>query len=340
MMNLHRLRLLRELKLRGTIAAVAEALSYTPSAVSQQLSLLENETRVKLLEPHGRRVQLTAQGQILADHVGVIMQQLEVAEADLARSLTSIVGTVRIASFQTAVISLIPWVLDDLSERHPSLKVLVNEIQPDGALSALAARDHDLVIGEEYPGVPLPRHSDIDRQDLTRDPLQLVSAERWANADSRFVDLHDAPWVMEPHGNAARQWAMCVCREAGFEPDVRYESSDLLVQQRLVETGHAVALLPGLLWANQPTDLQIVVPPGAPHRIIFTAVRRGAELRPDVRAVRQALARAYALVTGAQPGKPGDNLRTPNRRSPEPESRYSVTTGSPSWDDNRPFQMF
>ncbi len=100
--DLHRLRLLRELKLRGTLAAVASALSYGPSSISQQLSQLEAEAGVRLLEPVGRRVRLTEQAEILVAHTEAVLERLEHAEADIATSLTDLTGTLRIASVQTA----------------------------------------------------------------------------------------------------------------------------------------------------------------------------------------------------------------------------------------------
>lgn len=296
-MNLHRLRLLREFELRGTIAAVAEALSYTPSAVSQQLALLEREVGTPLLRPIGRRVQLTHAGEILVAHAALLLSQVELAEAELARSRGEVGGTVRAAAFQTATMTLIPIVLDLLAERHPALRLLVSEIHPDDALSALAAHDFDLVIGEEYPGVLLPRDPNIHREELAQDPLYLVCSPSRDCTARQLTDFAAHPWVMEPEGNAARQWAVATCRAAGFEPDVRYESSDLLVHRRLVGTGHAVALVPGLLWGGQPADLRVLEPPGGPTRTIFTAVRNGAEGSPALRALRVALAEAVRQVS-------------------------------------------
>ena len=108
MLDLRRLRLLRELGRRGTITAVAKALSYSPSAVSQQLTALEKETGVRLLEPAGRRVRLTAQADLLIAHTEVLLEEMERAEAALAQSLNETVGTLRLAAFQTAVLALVP----------------------------------------------------------------------------------------------------------------------------------------------------------------------------------------------------------------------------------------
>src|SRR5690554_1370080 len=119
MLDLRRLRLLRELKLRGTLASVASALAYSPSAVSQQLALLEKEAGVKLLVPTGRRVQLTPQAEILVEHTTRMLEQLELMEAEMNRSLNEVSGRVRMAVFQSAALGIVPQALSSLSTRFP-----------------------------------------------------------------------------------------------------------------------------------------------------------------------------------------------------------------------------
>ncbi|MET7354990.1 LysR substrate-binding domain-containing protein [Streptomyces mirabilis] len=308
MFDLHRLRLLRELKHRGTLAAVAAALSYSPSSVSQQLSQLEAEVGVRLLEPVGRRVRLTAQAEILVAHTEAVLEQLERAEADLATSLTDLTGTLRIASFQTAALTLVPGALSLLRSLHPGLRVHVTQMPPEMALSALQARDFDLVIAEEYPGDPNPRPAELEQEDLLDDPLHLAlpaSAGDTAGSSptASLRSLADHPWAMEPEGTAARHWAMTLCRTAGFEPDVRFETTDLLIHLRLVERGHAAALLPDLMWNGQtPTVALRPLPTGRQTRRIFTAVRRGRSQHPAIQACRHALRRAVTEAAAADSG--------------------------------------
>jgi DNA-binding transcriptional LysR family regulator len=287
MLDLRRLRLLRELARRGTIAAVAEALSYSPSAVSQQLATLEKETGVRLLEPAGRRVRLTAQADLLVAHTEVLLEEMERAEAALARSLNETAGTLRVAAFQTAVLALVPHALSQLEPQYPSLRVEVTELEPEVALPALVAGEFDLVLGEEYPGFPLPRPRETERHDLLTDELRLITPARWS--ERSLPGLASRPFVMEPVGTTAREWATAVCREAGFEPDARYTSTDLQIHLRLVESGLAAALLPDLSGASDRPD---VIPHrlrGRPRRQIFTTVRRGAARHPKVQAFTAAL---------------------------------------------------
>ncbi|MEU1784629.1 LysR substrate-binding domain-containing protein [Streptomyces sparsogenes] len=312
MFDLHRLRLLRELKHRGTLAAVAAALSYAPSSVSQQLSQLEAEVGVRLLEPVGRRVRLTEQAEILVAHTEAVLERLERAEADIATSLTDLTGTLRVASFQTAALALVPTALGLLRDLHPRLRVHVTHMEPERSLPALQARDFDLVIAEEYPGNPNPRPAGLEQEDLLDDPLHLAlpaPADRPEATSggplAALRSLADRPWVMEPEGTAARHWAMTLCRNAGFEPDVRFETTDLLLHLRLVEQGHAAAFLPDLVWNAQPPSVTLrPLPRGHRTRRIFTVVRRGRSRHPAILACRDALLRAVGLRSGQAGGTP------------------------------------
>ncbi len=296
MFDLHRLRLLRELSHRGTLAAVAAALSYSPSSVSQQLSLLESEVGVRLLEPVGRRVRLTAQAEILVAHTEAVLERLERAEADIASSLTDLTGTLRLASFQTAALSLVPTTLTLLRDAHPHLRVELTQMEPEQALPALLARDFDLVIAEEYPGGPGHRPSELEQDVLCDDALRLAPP---ADTDARTLSALAAhPWIMQPEGTPARRWAVTLCRDAGFEPDVRYESSDPLLHLRLAEQGLAAALLPDLLWHDRSPSVPLhTLPSGWNARRILSVVRQGGSRHPAVAACRHALRRACGETT-------------------------------------------
>ncbi|MDI9933685.1 LysR substrate-binding domain-containing protein [Rhodococcus sp. IEGM 1354] len=291
MLNLHRMRLLVELSRRGTIGQVAEALSYSASTVSQQLGQLENEAGVPLLEQVGRRVRLTNAGELLVRHAEGILQQVERAQAALAATRSDIVGEVRVATFQTAAMTLIPRVLEEMNVRHPDLTLYLTEIQPDSATSALQAGEFDLILGEEYPGYDQPQISGIDRKMLFEDPMRIYVADKWKpNRDRKeLADFADVPWILEPKGKPARDWAETACRAAGFVPRVRFESADLLVLARLAETGHGATLLPDLVWDGYRPQAQFVSIASKPARQVYTAVRTGAEARPVLVELRNIL---------------------------------------------------
>jgi DNA-binding transcriptional LysR family regulator len=294
MLDLRRLRLLRELKMRGTLAAVAEALSFSPSAVSQQLAQLEAEVGVPLLTKSGRRVQLTPQGEILVEHTHHLLERIELAEAEMLASLTAVSGTVRMAVFQSAALGIVPQALTMFGADYPELRIEVTQREPESAILSVWARDFDLVIAEEYPGHAAPQHADLHREELCTDALRLaVPPGRVIRSLSEAAEL---PWVMEPRGTASRHWAEQLCRLAGFEPDVRFETADLQAHIRFVESGNAAALLPDLVWAGGSASVTLVELPGDPRRTVFTAVREASRSRSSILACREVLRRSVEFL--------------------------------------------
>ncbi len=144
MLDVRRLRLLRELARRGTIAAVAEALAFSPSAVSQQLGVLEREAGLPLLERTGRRVRLTPAGQNLVLHAEAVLERLERADADLAAARGGLSGALRIGAFPTATRAIVPAALVALARLHPGLEPMVRETDPAEVAHALRAGDLDV----------------------------------------------------------------------------------------------------------------------------------------------------------------------------------------------------
>ncbi|WP_437583872.1 LysR family transcriptional regulator [Paramicrobacterium sp. CJ85] len=303
MLDMRRLRVLHELKLRGTLSAVAEALSYSPSAVSQQLAQLERETGVSLVRKAGRRVVLTPQGEVLAAHAARLLDDLDAAQAAVSGTLEGVSGTVRLAVFQSAAHAIIPRAISLVAERHPHLRVITVEREPDAALFEVSARDFDLVIAEQYPGHTRALRPDLDRVPLGSDAIRLAmppetdaaDAPR-ATAGSFAAAVSTRPWVMEPEGTASRSWALQLCRGAGFEPDVRFETADLMAHIRLIRSGNAVGLLPDLVWAGEEPSVHLVDLPGSPHRDVFTSARPSNATRPGVVAVREALSDAVSEI--------------------------------------------
>src|SRR3954453_23588050 len=145
MLELRRLRLLRELHERGTIAAVADALQYTPSAVSQQLAMLERETGVTLLERAGRGVRLPAPGLVLVPHADALLERAALAEADLAAAAGTVTGRGRIAGFQSVALRLALPAMRELARDAPRMRCELVEAEPEQALPALALGEVDLV---------------------------------------------------------------------------------------------------------------------------------------------------------------------------------------------------
>nr|WSX48355.1 LysR substrate-binding domain-containing protein [Streptomyces sp. NBC_00974] len=184
MLDVRRLRLLRELARRGTIAAVAEALSFSPSAVSQQLGVLEREAGLPLLERTGRRVRLTPAGQNLVVHAEAVLELLEQADADLAEARSGLAGALRIGSFPTATRAIVPAALTTLARRHPGLEPMVSETDPAAVAHALRAGDLDVALIHEYDFVPARQEPGLATEPLYREAMYLaVPADRADRTD-------------------------------------------------------------------------------------------------------------------------------------------------------------
>src|SRR4051794_3178295 len=218
MLDLRRLRLLHELHERGTIAAVADALQFTPSAVSQQLAMLERETGVTLLERAGRRVRLTDPALVLVGHAEALLEEAAAAEADLAAAVGSVTGRGRIASFQSAAVRIAIPAMAQLARDAPELRCELIGAEPEVALPTLALGDLDLVIGDEWQHAPWRMPPGLDRHELLLDPVVLVMPAGHPAARRRrraipLAELADAPWITGPPGLGWDEITLRLCRE-------------------------------------------------------------------------------------------------------------------------------
>ena len=174
MLDLRRVRLLRELAARGTIAAVADALQFTPSAVSQQLAILEREAGVPLLERAGRGVRLTDAALTLVEHADALLERAALAEADLAAAAGTVTGRARVAGFQSVMLKLAIPAIEALAVDAPRLRCELVEAEPEQAIPALALGDVDVVLADEWQHQPRALPPSLERHELLSDPVNVV----------------------------------------------------------------------------------------------------------------------------------------------------------------------
>ena len=299
MLDLRRLRLLRELHQRGTIAAVAEALRFTPSAVSQQLAMLERETGVKLLERAGRGVRLTDPALVLVEHAGALLERAERAEADLAAAEGSVTGRGRVAAFQSVARHVAIPAIKALAREHPTLRCELVEAEPEDALPALALGDADLVLGDEWQHQPWRLPQGLRRDELLRDPVLLVlpTGHRLARRHAEAVPMAELAGEVWASGHARMAWTEMTqrtCRQhGGFEPDIRHRTNDAILSLDVVGEGLAVTLLPGLvLQGRRPGTTTRRIAEGIVDRRIFAVTRAADEARPSTQALLAAMRRS------------------------------------------------
>src|SRR3954454_12718379 len=145
MLDVRRLKVLREVAARGSFSAAAESLSFTQSAVSQQVAALERECGTKLLERGPRGVRLTDAGRALVDHADVILARIEDAEQELAAIAGLRGGRLRLATFQSAGATIVPRALGEFHRRYPDVELTVM-LEEHDAPGTLARGDADLAI--------------------------------------------------------------------------------------------------------------------------------------------------------------------------------------------------
>lgn len=285
---------------------MADALRFTPSAVSQQLAVLERETGVELLERAGRGVRLTDAALVLVDHAAVLLDRAEQAEADLAAALGTAVGRARIGAFQSVSLEIAPPALATLADAAPHLRCELIEAEPEEALPGLALGDFDLVLADEWPHQPRAHPIGIDRHELLADPLRvaLPASHPAAQADPEIVrlpDLRTEPWISSDPGMGWNAVTMRTCREHGrFDPDIRHRTNDAIVGLRLVARGLAVMIIPELSVPGGYPGVAIRGIRGAAlKRTIFAATRTADARRPAVVAVLAAVRNAAAAAADA-----------------------------------------
>ncbi|MCO7272748.1 LysR family transcriptional regulator [Cellulosimicrobium cellulans] len=306
MLNAARLQILARLESLGTVRAVGASLHLSPSAVSAQLAALEAETGARLVERTGRRVRLTPAGRTLARHARVILDQMALAEAELAHPDGQPAGVVRVAAFSSAVRALVIPLARRLAAEHPRVQVEVVELDPRESGPALRRADVDVAVTADLLDGARLAGPDVATVPLHEDPVVLVTPTD-ASADAPagtvvgegpvdLADLADARWAADLPGRYLSTLVESACRDAGFEPRVvaRLPSYELLLAH--VEAGLSVALLPGL--AVDPRYDVVARPLRVPRtRPVYAAVRRGAPPTAATSVVLAGLRRVAAAAT-------------------------------------------
>ncbi|MFD8983601.1 LysR substrate-binding domain-containing protein [Streptomyces sp. NPDC059564] len=299
MLDVRRLRLLRELARRGTIAAVAEALAFSPSAVSQQLTVLEREAGLSLLERTGRRVRLTPAAQNLVRHADAVLERLEQADADLAEARSGLAGALRIGSFPTATRAIVPAALVHLARRHPGLEPMISETDPAAVAHALRAGDLDVALVHEYDFVPAPPEPGLATRPLYGEAMYLaapapgspgvVAPQDGAPGQDAVLRAHrDAPWITATPGTLCQAMTVRACQAAGFTPRVRHQVDEFATVLALVAAGQGVAVVPQL-GVTGPAGPGVVLTRLRMERRTKIAFRSGAGAHPAVAAFAAAL---------------------------------------------------
>lgn len=302
MLDVRRLRILREVAARGSFSAAADALDYTQSAVSQHVAALERETGTLLVERGPRTARLTAAGEVLVRHADAILCRMADAEAELEALAGLKSGRVRLASFPSAGATVVPAAVAIFRRDHPEVDVELAMEEPVEAIPAVRGGDQDLALTIGGPDDP----ADLVLELLHEDPMRIALPADHPLAGRERIDLADLaeePWLFGATDRCPDQYALYdACRSAGFEPRVSIESDDYNAVQGFVAAGQGVALIPDLALINVRDDIVIRSPLGpAPTRRILTVTTAASAHSAATQAMLRALREAAEGFRAAEP---------------------------------------
>jgi DNA-binding transcriptional LysR family regulator len=295
MLNVARLKVLAEVAARGSFSGAADSLSYTQSAVSQQIATLEAETGMTLLERHARGVRVTPAGSALVEHTEGILARLEAAEDELSAIAGLRAGKLRMASFPTAGATLMPLAIATFRSNYPDIELTLAEGEPEEIAPRLRAGEFDLALLFEFDE-PDTDVEDLNRVELLQDPMYLALPREHplaAKEGLRLKELRGEAWVQTSHSSPCARHVVRSCHAAGFEPNVSFESDDYQTVQGLVAAGVGVALIPELALSIVREDIVIrALSPRPPVRQVIAAAPSDARLSPATPAMLEILSQA------------------------------------------------
>ena len=293
MMDLAALRSLEAVHTHGSVVAAAQALGFTPSAISQQIKRLERQSGVELLERVGRGVILSGPGRILVEEGARIAADLERLETDLHAHAGEATGDLALVGFSTAMRGLIGPVAADLMARHPDLRIRLREVEPWQAVDEVAAGQADLAVVHRWGDVPIAIPDHLDRATVHRDEAQVILRDDHRLAQRRTVtpkDLVDERWIATPEGTICRQWLMRMYAGTGRMPVIEHTSMEFDSHLALVSAGLGIALVPRLGRSPLPANTHAVrVTDPVPDREVLAVWRRSQGRSPAIQELVRSL---------------------------------------------------
>lgn len=319
MLDIRRIALICEFARRGSIAATAEALGYSASAVSQQLAVLERETGAVLLDRTSRSAELTDAGWRLVEHGRRILSMVEAAESDLSAHAGTPSGRVVVTAFPTGAVAFAP-ALTRLLRRHGELALRLRQTRPGHGIREVESGEIDIALIDDWHGLlsGLGDSSDLASIPLLTDPLVLVVPRHHAMADPSvpvdLMALRDEPWMVTPESEPSRDAVERLLADVGGPPPVAWEFEGLGTILGLVGKGIGIAAVPALALAAGTRGVAVRRIPGEPiERRIHAVARKSAVRRPSVAAMLRALRTAARYLVAdlgyvhapGQPAVPG-----------------------------------
>ncbi|NYI95559.1 DNA-binding transcriptional LysR family regulator [Streptomonospora nanhaiensis] len=314
MLDLRRLRILKEFSERRTIAATAEALGYTPSAVSQQLSALEREAGAALLDRTARSAELTESGRLLVEHAEQILAMVEAAESVLAEHRGVAAGQVTVTAFPTGAVAFAPLLARGLRV-HENMQLVLRQSMGAAGIRQVASAEVDIALVDDWSGDrPDSGAGRLRHVHLLHDPMVLAVPRGHRLADPAVPvdlrELREEPWIAAPRSEPSRSGIDRLFADVGGAPTTAWEFEGQSTILSLVARGIGIAAVPALALAAGTGGLAFRRLPGVgPTREVYAVVRATSMRRPAIEATLRALRRTAAEVRrdldaelGAAPG--------------------------------------
>ncbi len=277
MLDVKRLRILREVSARGSFSAAADELYLSQSAVSQQIATLEKEVGMRLLDRTREGPKLTDAGRVLVAHAEAAIARLDEAERELAAIAGLEGGELRLASFPSASATVLTEAVSVFHRRYPSVRLSVADAEPEQSLPRLRGGELDLALAFDYPSVPTAEERDLERTLVLTESMYIALPKRHPLAARKVVpltELADSEWLCGSRPSSCGEAVVRACRDAGFEPRIGFESDDYHVMQGFIAAGLGVTLLPDLALPTLRSDLVVrATEPTAPKRRVWAATR-------------------------------------------------------------------
>jgi molybdate transport repressor ModE-like protein len=306
MLNMDRLRALHAIAAHGSINAAADTLHVTPSAISQQLSKLEDEVGQQLLERRGRGVRLTHAATLLVAHAHRVMSVLEQAEAELDAHRDAVAGQLTISAFPTAARGLAPQAIALLVAKHPQLRITSREIEPREAIAMLVRRDLDVAIAQDWFDAPLTLPDRLMKAPLLDDIVDVALPRNHRLAHGPVVKLDDLaqdPWITWEAGHC-HDWLLHTLRSRGHEPTIAHTAAEHATQMAFVAAGLGAAVIPRLGRDTVPRGVRVLPISPTLHRHVYAVWRADATRRTAIRAAVQAFQSCAAETLSPAPASP------------------------------------
>jgi DNA-binding transcriptional LysR family regulator len=260
MLDVRRLRVLREVARCGSLSGAAASLNYTPSAVSQQIAALEREVGVGLVARSARGTILTDAGRTLVRHADEILGRMTAAQEELQALAGLRAGRLRVGAFSTAGAVLVPRAVKSFRDRHRDIEVNLAELDPDEAMRQLVSRELDLALVYEFPIVDELALDGNEYIHVIDDRLYVALPETHPLARRRRLKLRELAheqWIQGVYRGSTVAVLPAACRAAGFEPKIVFRSDDHMAVQGFVAAGIGVAVVPQLAVATARRDIAI-----------------------------------------------------------------------------------